>query len=173
VRSSDESSQHLYAADANAALPKVPQVSTTGRVSNGLYDVFHFEVEADVDADKVADFLRGLGTRRFITPLYVDIKAKDNALALAEGHVYGNKPVVTVRAECEILYLRAWNSQFMPPGLKTKLGITTEAPAGGTTDGAQPAAATGDPAAAPAGDPAATPATPAPAPTDPAAAPGP
>jgi hypothetical protein len=149
------------AADANAALPKVPQVSTTGRVSNGLYDVFHFEVEADVDADKVADFLRGLGTKRFITPLYVDVKAKDNAQALAEGHVYGNKPVVTVRAECEILYLRAWNSQFMPPGLKTKLGITTEAPAGGTTDGAVPAAATGDPAAAPA--PANGAATPAPA----------
>ena len=152
------------AADANAALPKVPQVSTTGRVSNGLYDVFHFEVEADVEADKVADFLRGLGTKRFITPLYVDVRAKDNAQALAEGHVYGNKPVVTVRAECEILYLRAWNSAFMPPGLKTKLGITTEAPAGGT-DAAQPAAATtGDPTAAtPAPANGAAPAAPAPA----------
>jgi hypothetical protein len=130
-----------------------------------LYDVFHFEVEADVEADKLTEFLRGLGTRRFITPLFVDIKARDNAQALAEGHVYGNKPVVTVRADCEILYLRAWNSQFMPPGLKTKLGIVTEAPAGE----AQPAAATGDPAAA--GDPAAT-GDPAAAPAgDPAAAP--
>jgi hypothetical protein len=137
------------AADANAALPKVPQVSTTGRVSNGLYDVFHFQVEADVEADKLADFLRGLGNKRFITPLFVDVKAKDNAQALAEGHLYGNKPIVNVRAECEILYLRAWNAPFMPAALKTKLGIATEAPAAADGAAAQPAAATGDPAAAP------------------------
>ena len=154
------------AADANAALPKVPQVSTTGRVSNQLYDVFHFEVEADVEADKVADFLRGLGTKRFITPLQVDVRAKDNAQAIAEGHVYGNKPVVTVRADCEILYLRAWNAPFMPPGLKTKLGIATEAPAGADGAAAQPAAATGDATAAPA-----APATPAPAEATPSEAP--
>lgn len=138
------------AADANAALPKVPQASTTGRVSNGLYDVFHFEVEADVQADRLADFLRGLGTRRFITPLVVDVRAKDNAMALAGGHVYGNKPVVTVRAECEVLYLRAWNAALMPAPLKTKLGIVDPAatpPADGSA--AQPAAATDDPAAPP------------------------
>jgi hypothetical protein len=142
------------AADANAALPKVPQASTTGRVSNGLYDVFHFQVEADVDADRLPDFLRGLGNKRFITPLFVDVKAKDNAQALAEGHVYGNKPVLNVRADCEILYLRAWNQAFMPAPLKTKLGIA-ETPAAD----AQPAAAA-DPAATPAATPAAAPAGP-------------
>ena len=127
------------AGDANAALPKVPQVSTTGRVSNQLYDVFHFQVEMDVEQDKLADVMRGLGTKRFITPLFVDVHAKDLAQALAEGHVYGNKPVVNVRAECEVLYLRAWHAPFMPAALKTKLGISTEAPAAG--DAAQPAAA--------------------------------
>ncbi|MEA2709318.1 MAG: hypothetical protein QOF78_1919 [Phycisphaerales bacterium] len=139
------------AADANGTLPKVPQASTTGRVSNGLYDVFHFEVEADVEAAKLPDFLRGLGNRRFITPLFVDVKAKDNATALAEGHVYGNKPVVNVRAECEVLYLRVWNSAFMPQALKTKLGIAAPA-ADGSAPAAQPAAAA-DPAVAPAGAP--------------------
>jgi hypothetical protein len=147
------------AADANAALPTVPQASTTKRVSNGLYDVFHFEVEADVEADKLPDFLRGLGNRRFITPLFVDVKARDNAQALAEGHVYGNKPVLTVRAECEILYLRAWTTQYMPALLKTKLGIATEAPAGADGAAAQPAAGT-DGAAAPAAAPAAEPTAP-------------
>ena len=136
-------------ADANAQLPKVPMASTTGRVSNGLYDVFHFEVEADVEADRLPDFLRSLGNKRFITPLYVDLQARDNARALAEGLVYGEKPVVTVRAECEILYLRAWNQNFMPPLLKQKLGIGVE---GVPADAAQPAAGTDpmmDPGAAP------------------------
>jgi hypothetical protein len=132
-------------ASADAAMPKIPQASTTGRVSNGLYDVFHFELEADVEEARLPDFLRALGTRRFITPLHVDWKAKDNATALAEGHVYGNKSVVNVRAECEVLYLRAWNQAFMPERLKTKLGITAEA-APGTTPPADGAAAT--PAAA-------------------------
>jgi hypothetical protein len=136
------------AAPADAAMPKVPQVSLTGRVSNQLYDVFHFEVEADVEADKLPDFLRGLSKNRFITPLFVDVKAKDNAQALAEGHVYGNKPVLNVRAECEILYLRAWNQALMPAALKTKLGIATEAPAGTDPATAQPAAGI-DPAAVP------------------------
>jgi hypothetical protein len=138
------------AADANAALPKVPQASTTGRVSNGLYDVFHVQVEADVEADKLPDFLRALGTRRFITPLFVDVKAKDNAQALAEGHVYGNKAVLNIRTECEVLYLRAWNQAFMPAELKTKLGIAAEAPAGTTEPAAQPAAGTDAAAAQPA-----------------------
>jgi hypothetical protein len=62
--------------------------------------------------------------------------------------VYGNKPVVTVRADCEILYLRAWHQAFMPAALKTKLGIGTEAPAGADGAAAQPAAGA-DPAAEP------------------------
>ena len=65
--------------------PRCRTVSTTGRVSNGLYDVFHFEMEADVEADKLPDFLRGLGTKRFITPLFVDVKAKDNAHGAGRG----------------------------------------------------------------------------------------
>jgi len=77
------------------------------------------------------------------------VKAKDNAQALAEGHVYGNKAVLNIRTECEVLYLRAWNQAFMPTELKTKLGIAAEAPAGTTEPAAQPAAGT-DAAAQPA-----------------------
>lgn len=143
------------AGDANAPLPKVPAAGATGRVSNGLYDVFHFEIEAVVEADKVGDFLRGLSNKRFITPLQVDVRARDNAVALAEGHVYGDKPVVTVRADCEILYLRQWNVPLMPMAVRTRLGVPADqpatpaaTPADGAAPAAQPAAATEQPAAA-------------------------
>jgi hypothetical protein len=112
--------------DPDAALPKEPRISPTGRVCNGMYDVFHFDVKADIEADKLSDFLRGLGNRRFITPLWVDIKAVDNAASLAQGHAYGEKPVINVTATCEVLYLRLWNQPLMPTLVKQQLGI--EAP---------------------------------------------
>jgi hypothetical protein len=156
------------AADANGALPKVPQAGATGRVSNGMYDVFHFEIEADVEADKLADVLRGLGNKRFITPLHVDVRARDNAMALAEGHVYGDKSVVTVRADCEILYLRSWHTPLMPLAVRTKLGIPADAPAT-PTDGTAPATPPAD-GTAPAPDGAAPAAQPAAATEQPAGA---
>lgn len=113
-------------ADPDGPLPKATTVSPTGRVSNGLYDVFHLMVEADVEAEKVPDFLRALGTRRFITPLWVDVRGRDTAMSLAQGHVYGNKQVLNVRAECEVLYLRKWNAPLMPLRVREKLGITAD-----------------------------------------------
>jgi len=128
--------------DPDGQLKKDNTVSATGRVSNGLYDVFHFTINADVQADKLPEFLRGLSNKRFITPLGVDLRAVDNAQALAQGHVYGDKPVVNVTVPCEILYFRKWNAPLMPAAVKTQLGITDQAP------GAAPAAPAAQQAAA-------------------------
>jgi len=126
--------------DPDGTLKKETIVGPTGRVSNGLYDVFHFTVVAEVEASKVGDFLRALGHNRFITPLWVDVKAVDNATALAQGHFYGEKPMVNVTAQCEVLYLRSWNTKFMPALVSKRLGITTDQP------GATPAAPAAQPA---------------------------
>jgi hypothetical protein len=112
--------------DPDAALTKNPVVSPTGRVSNGLYDVFHFTVVVDVEANKVSGFLRALGNHRFITPLWAEVRAIDNATALSEGHAYGEKPMLNLTVECETLYMRAWNAPFMPLSIKTLLGIPPE-----------------------------------------------
>ena len=135
--------------DPDADLPKSPLVSPTGRVSNGLYDVFHFTVVADVQADKVPEFLRGLSRNRFITPMSVDIKATDHATSLSQGYFFGDQPVLNVTAECEILFMRKWLAPLMPQAIKTRLGITDQ-PAGGA-GGAIPAAdqQPADPASAP------------------------
>jgi hypothetical protein len=128
--------------DPDAAVPKEPAISPTGRVSNGMYDVYHVDVEADVDATHLADYLRSFGRNRFITPLWADIKAVDLAVAKAEGHDYGDNPVANVRTRVEVLYLRAWNKPLMPKTIRTKLGIPDDAPA---AEGAAPT----DPAATP------------------------
>ena len=135
-------------ADPDAALPKEIAYSPTGRVCNGLYDVFHFEMDADVDAARLPQFLKALGTDRFITPLWIDIKPVDNATQLAQGHVYGNRPVVSVHMRCENLYLRKWNALLMPKVVRDGLGIP-DAPAPGTEQqpGAAPAAQPAQPAA--------------------------
>jgi len=130
--------------DPDGTIRKETIVSPTGRVSNGLFDVFHFTVVAEVEAAKVGEFLRALGNNRFITPLWVDVKTVDNATALAQGHFYGDKPMLNVTAQCELLYLRSWNTKLMPALVAKRLGITTDQP--GATPAAAPAAAAGAPA---------------------------
>jgi len=127
--------------DPDGALTANKAVSPTGRVCNGLYDVFHFTVNVDVEAAKVGEFLRALGNRRFITPLSADVKAVDNAVELSHGHAYGEKPMLNLTIECEVLYLRKWNAPLMPQAIKTALGIPSE------TGTPAPAAAPAQPAA--------------------------
>ncbi len=129
--------------DPDGQLPKEINYSPTGRVCNGLYDVFHFELDADVDQARLPEFLQALGRNRFITPLWVDVRSVDNATQLAQGHVYGSRPVVSVHMRCENLYLRKWNALLMPKPVRDGLGIPDQ-PAGGE----QPAQPAAQPAAA-------------------------
>jgi hypothetical protein len=111
------------AADPNAALPKVITASPTGRVSNGLFDVIHFQMLVDVEAENVPLFLRTLAKNRFITAYQVDMKILDNAQKSAEGFRYGNRPVAALNVQCEILFFREWLSKYMPPLVKKQLNI--------------------------------------------------
>lgn len=138
--------------DPDAPITPDKTVSPTGRISNGMYDIFHIQIDADVDAAKLPEFLRALGKGRFMTPLWVDLKTVDNALELAQGHDYGKAAVVNAHVQCEVLYLRDWNRKFMPRKVREKLGlppVDEVKPAEGTAP-ADPAAAPADPAAAPA-----------------------
>jgi hypothetical protein len=125
--------------DPDAEVKPNPLASPTGRLSNGLYDVFHFTLVADVEAAHVGDFLRALGYNKFVTPLSCDIKAVDNAVELGHGYMYGETPMLNVVVPCEILYLRRWNEPFIPQQIKALLGITnTQQP--GAAPAAQPQA---------------------------------
>ena len=130
--------------DPDGELKPNTLVSPTGRVSNGLYDVFHFTVVADVEAAHVGDFLRALGYQRFITPFSADIRSVDNAVELGKGYMYGETPMLNVTVPCEILYLRKWNEPFMPQSIKTLLGIQATQPGAQPAAPAQQAAAAGN-----------------------------
>lgn len=82
--------------------------SPTGRVCNPLYDVMHFTVVLDIDANEMDRFLSALVERRFITILSADVKAVDQKKAYELGLVYGSSPVVQLTLKCEALFLREW-----------------------------------------------------------------
>jgi hypothetical protein len=98
-------------------------ISPTGRVSNPLYDVMHFDVRMRVAGDKVPVVLQGLAKNRFVTVLNVNVTPVDSAQALSEGFMYGSEPVVELQLKLEQIFLRAWLEQYMPQVIKQELGI--------------------------------------------------
>jgi hypothetical protein len=107
-------------------------VSPTGRVSNSVYDVVHFDVVVVVDAEMVQQFLRMLQHGRFINVYHMEIQNVDLAEAEDAGYSYGRRPVVELTVRCEALFLRDWtvrNKGPMPVEVQRVLGIPPEAPA--------------------------------------------
>ncbi len=124
---------------ADAALPKVVQASPTGRVSNGMYDVVHFQIHADIEVDKIPQVLRTISHNRLMSVYHVDAKAVDATQAELAGYYYGSKPVATVTMHCEALLLRNWTAPLMPKAIRAILQIPDPPVPGATVPGAAPA----------------------------------
>ncbi|HEV2293471.1 MAG TPA: hypothetical protein VGR35_06415 [Tepidisphaeraceae bacterium] len=125
------------AAAADAALPKVVQASPTGRVSNGMYDVVHFQIHADIEVEKIPLVIRTIAHNRLMSVYHVEAKAVDATAAQLNGYYYGDKPVAQVTMYCEALLLRHWTVPLMPQPIKLQLQIP---------DPAAPGAAPAEPA---------------------------
>ena len=90
-------------------VPTVWSASPTGRVSNDLYDVVHFNLALRVDARKVPQVLAALEADKLVTVLQATVTAVDAAAARkVDGFVYGKDPVVSLELKCEALFLRSW-----------------------------------------------------------------
>jgi hypothetical protein len=124
----DAPKQFVPAGPEGGELPKVTTVSFTGRASNALFDVAHFRVVADIEAEKLPLFFETLGRNRFITVLSTDVVSLDNAEQKAMGFIYGDRPVVRVTVIAEKLFFRKWTTQYMPDGIKRLLKITEPQP---------------------------------------------
>jgi hypothetical protein len=117
------------AAAADASLTKVPQASPTGRASNGMFDVVQFRIDADIETDKIPQFIRTLSHNRLMSVLRVELKGVDSQQAELAGYYYGkdaagnSKPVSTVTMDCEALLLRTWTIPLMPRIIRTQLAI--------------------------------------------------
>ena len=83
--------------DVNVDLTKNKNtlLSPTGRQSNGLFDVVHFDVELEIDASKVPHVLDGLGSKRYISVIQLEsIDSVDSALSRGMGYYFGPRPCV-------------------------------------------------------------------------------
>jgi hypothetical protein len=89
-------------------------ISPTGRVCNSLYDVVHFSMVMNVDANRLPQVLADLERNKLMTVLQVDATSVDSASALNNGFVFGKDPVIKVTLQCEALFLRSWIKELMP-----------------------------------------------------------
>jgi len=101
------------------ALTPAPDVSPTGRVCNGMYDVCQFSMSLDVDADRLPQVLDALQSGQFLTILSVQATAVDSADRATHGFIYGGARIVKVDLIFEDLFLHTAKdgySQWCPPG---------------------------------------------------------
>jgi hypothetical protein len=109
--------------DATIALPDPGNASPTKRASNNLYDVVEFKLQLDMQSDKIPLFLKTLATNRFITVTRLEMEPVDSQVKQLEGYVYGEQPVVTLKLDCEALFMREWTIPLMPSAVRKALGI--------------------------------------------------
>jgi hypothetical protein len=95
-------------------LTPAPDMTPTGRVSNGMYDVVQFSVSLDVDGKHVPQLLDAMQKNQFITVLTVQSQAVDGYEKAVQRFIYGDSPVVNVKLVCEEAILHAWTGKFQP-----------------------------------------------------------
>jgi hypothetical protein len=117
--------------DPSQPLPDGSNKSPTKRVSNNLFDVVHFKMTLDIEADKIPLFLSTLATNRFITVTRMEMNPVDSQLKQIQGYVYGPKPVVTLDLDCEEIFMRQWTLKYMPASIRKALGIPDTLPGAG------------------------------------------
>jgi len=93
--------------DLNAPPTKTFGFSATGRVCNKDYDVMHFTVQVDADAQRFQTFMTNLTKGKFITILRVDVQGVDRQrIEQNAGYYYGRSPVVRLQLKCETVFFR-------------------------------------------------------------------
>jgi hypothetical protein len=100
----------------DAALTSVPDLTPSGRVSNGMYDVVQCSITLDVEADRVPEVLDSLQAGQFFTILSMQAQSIDSTDMAVQRFVYGKSPVVRLTLVCEDLFMHAWADKYAPPG---------------------------------------------------------
>ena len=109
--------------DPAAELETEYQYSPSGRTPHTpFYDAVQFTLTLRVSAESVPEVLRQLQRGSFLTVLNVfRLVGVDPVVALQEGYVYGDAPVVEMTLQCELLLLRNWTVEFMPEQVRQEL----------------------------------------------------
>lgn len=116
------------APDFTVGVQKDYATSFTGRVTNPLYDVVTVELKIVADAHRLPEIMDALSSRNFITVLDTTIVPRDAFADVANGFVYGDRPVAEVTLLLETVWLREWTEEFMPDETRTALNIPIPQP---------------------------------------------
>lgn len=118
-------------------------VSHTGRVawphdpSNQLYDIRYVTLQLVADANRLPVIIDAISATNFMTVIGADVVPFNPEADLANGYVYttGDDAISVMTLRIETIWLREWMKQYMPPSVRTKLGIPEDAPAVGADEG--------------------------------------
>ena len=101
--------------------------TVTGRVCNPQYDVMHFTITVDADAQRFETFVNNLTHGKFITVIRLNVRGVDRELLQQRGYFYGKSPVVRTEIKCEAIFFRSWTADpqrpLMPAGVQKLLGV--------------------------------------------------
>ena len=111
--------------DPSQPLPADLARSVTGRISNSLFDVVHFQVILVADAMRFPELLQSFVNQRLLYVRTYRIESVDSAGQHLAGFVYGNTPVIRAELDMEMLFFRDWTVDLMPERIRGSLGIPT------------------------------------------------
>ncbi|MEM8758466.1 MAG: hypothetical protein AAGF47_11880 [Planctomycetota bacterium] len=104
-------------------------VTLTGRApgESAQYDIRYADVSLVAASAKLPALFDALASSNLITVLDTDLSAVDPWTDLGQGLYYGDDAVVRVDLRLELLYLRSWTAQWMPPAVREALGVADPA----------------------------------------------
>ncbi len=113
--------------DPAADIEQLYSVSPSGRpLHTPFYDLVQFHMTIRVDGASVPYVLEQLQAGSFLNVLNVDLTKVDPAVAARQGYIYGDRPVVELRIQAEMPFLRQWTEPLMPTALKSGLMAVPE-----------------------------------------------
>ncbi len=101
-------------------------VSLTGRATkpeNQVFDTRKARLKLIVSAQRVPTLIDAISTADLMSVLDFDMTSVDLYEKLKEGYYFGTEPVVQVDLEIEILFLRSWTVQYIPPEARKLLSV--------------------------------------------------
>jgi hypothetical protein len=116
---------------ADQVLARDFQTNVLGVKPNSLFEPFGVTLKIRVDADRLPQVLSTLSRGRLLLITNVNVQAVGSAQSLQEGFVYGQAPVVEAVIEAQVLILRPWLADYMPPAVKQFFQMTANPPAAG------------------------------------------
>ncbi len=116
------------AGDISAPIMPDYEASITGRAAfptrpNPLYDARYATIELIANSAEIPGIVGAFASSNFMTVIDMDLESVDRTEDEAEGYAYGGADhVIKATLQVEVLLLRTWTVDYMPPSVRAALG---------------------------------------------------